>query len=196
MPETKILELQVRDIRKGDWVQLDDITVIATGSPELKRTYAYLPAMGSDDPVQLKIGNIYTVSRKVPTAEEAAAAHREYTLNYVTERIQTVRDALHETRQKMFDEMNVKDPSWHGRIWEAYARLQIEEELWHSVEVVAFNRTTDLLDATEIVRVDTAAKFIRRQNFYSRSTSPLSNLVDQLRADVTAQWLRDLDMVL
>lgn len=197
MPETKTLDVQTRYLQRGDWLHLGDSDIaVVTDAPDVKQRYAYVPVEGSDRPLRLALDVVQRVSRQVPTEEEAAEAQRARALNSIRERIHAVQEALEEAKAQLVHELFIKDPQWHGRRWEAYARLQIEAELWASVTIVAENRFIDEREATELVRDDVTQKFIERGNFTARSTSMLSNFVDSLRNDVTATWLRDLRWVL
>jgi hypothetical protein len=201
MPETKILTVPVKQLLVGDVILSetpDQNDLEVTERPSVKVKFAYVPyrAEGVIGSASFPKDSEVQVSRVVPTEEEAAEQQRERALKYVTDHIALVAAQLTEARAQLIGNLEIRDPSWHGRYWEGYAQLQLENELWTSVVTVAANRGVDYLEAAHIVRDDTYKNFVRRHNFLPRSTSALSNHVDSLRNDVTASWLRELEYMI
>lgn len=194
MPEPKILHLGANQLVEGDWLYLGDEAVVVNGRPEVKHKYAYVPVEGRDRPLRLALDVNQRISRLVPTEEESVAQRLAFTISAITARHATLTELVKDYHQKLIDNLDMLDASWHGRYWASYAEAQYELGLWNKVFKIAENREVNLSEALDLFVDHLRTEFIRRGNFSPRSTSMISNFCETMQNDVTARFIRDHEM--
>jgi hypothetical protein len=191
MPEQRIIEVKPHQLAKGDIIQNNQRHVV-TGRPEVKQKYAYVPLEGFHRTAKMPMHEVIRVSREFPT--EAEQAELEYYRNVETihERYALVTKLVSDYKIKLTENLDIKDPSWHGRYWYDLAKAQLEFELWDRVMTVAERRGIDVTVALDLVTEQLREDFVNRYTFIPRSSNQISNLVEAIKNEVTADFLRDV----
>jgi hypothetical protein len=193
MPEIKILDaVRPRDLMTGDTLHLGDETVIVAERPSVKNKYAYVSVEGRDRPLRLSLDVNQRVSREVPTAEEAETDRIERARSWIREEMLAAAQQVEKSKAALIESLVMKDVTWHGRRWEAYATAQTIAELWESVVKVAVVQEVDLVTATLMWRKEITKRLLADLRHPRWGSSGVTNAANALVAQVQAEWADDL----
>lgn len=205
MPTLTTLDVKAVDLRHDDVIVCDgDRTfgpVVGIGT---KTKYVYLTAQDGHV-ARRALDATVTVQRKVDTEEEKAAQAREHAIRRLTQQMTTVLD-----RHAELTEATAKELVEHGLDhWdiEKLVAGQAEYRIWSEVKAnlaLIARRTQEAQKAGEVyeyahvtiydVAHDLVEEFTDRLlsvNPTSRSTSTMSNAVDDVTFAVKAKFVRD-----
>jgi len=194
MPEIKVIDaVAPRNIMTGDRVHLpgDEVAVVDE-RPDIKHKYAYVRVDNKSRQVRLPLDNTYRVEREVPTAEEQEIYRVERARTWIREQMLEAAQQLEKSKAALIESLVMKDITWHGRRWEAYATAQVIAELWESVVRVAVVQETDLTTATLLWRKEIAKRLLADLRHARWGSSAVTTAANALTAQVHAEWVDDL----
>lgn len=198
MPVTVEKTINVRQLQVGDVILRDnenepELTV--TARPLVKVKYAYVGYRAKDIVGQIPFDKDESVliRREEPTEEEAAESQRKAVITWVAESLARARERLVTTREKLINNLDMRDASWHGRHWASYATAQIELGLWNYVAQVAQEREIDYYDALLIVRDEVRRRLFDYGHFLPRSSDMMTNYAEALESDTRLSFLQIIE---
>jgi hypothetical protein len=191
MPVTVEKQIKAKEIRVGD-----EVVFPGNGYSELvggtdpKQKYNYVDTDYGNTKIDLDAE--VTVYREEPTDEERKAAQRRAVIAWVTESQERASVRLLKTREKLVNNLDMRDASWHGRHWANYAEAQIEYHLWNYVFEVADNHRVDLYDAIILVRDELIKRLLDYGHYLSRNSDQLGSYCTALESETRLKFLRDV----
>lgn len=192
MPELKTIEIFADHIMKGDIVLMGEDEIPTSPIKTISRKTKYVWIDGEDGTKgRLSGGDTIKVRRSFQTDQEKAADMREATIDYLTTKINGY-DVWFENAKKEYCEKIMRGFEVHWHDTESFYASQARYEIWRSVVNVMNGRKVDVRAATQLVADDILYHFMRDYRATSRSTSVVSNAMEDVRRGEEVKFIEDL----
>lgn len=206
MPQTVRKERKVRTLKSGDKVvvinAVGDVLIVETADHKVKwSTVVYTD--GSK--VRVEGDEMVIVESEEPTAEERAEERKEARIWGIERSITQAADSLAEAREKMIAEID--SPYTSHWAYEAFIAAKEADILWRRVahvwELAQQPEHKDraieqgekpfetIIDAYDYVKRDVMKKVLEYFDPTSRSTSTVSNVIEDVQRGVQLKFARD-----
>lgn len=195
MPQTVEYTVPVRQIVVGDEVQFPGARhgeIVA--DTDIKTKWATISTdYGSH---RIEADTEVKVFRIEDTPEEVAAKKRAFVISSITRSIESAPGNVAAAKEKLLAELDYYG-GYHGRRYENFVAAQKEHQIWTQVEktaeFMATNESGDLVDALRNVADELRGRLLDGlEGGASRSTSVMTNTINDIERGVTAVWLRTI----
>lgn len=196
MPELKQMTGKVTDLKAGDKTTYGKVLGV---NAKVKWAVVTFEGAAGAYEHRLAMGDDFTFSREVPTAEEQAAKRLQMTLATLDMKERQARQNLDHYRQKMIEDMQAGDRASHWT-WMDVPQAQAIVELW---DAIAHVHRVNAQGETPMARVE-AVRYVlderakRALEYYrplSRSTSAVANMFEDIEIGAISALRRDLEFV-
>jgi hypothetical protein len=192
MPTNTTLTVTVGDLRKGDYLQRWDMTVDHTN---IRRLRASIFGYKSDDVVnQIKkdvdVDADLVIRREVPTAEEKEARKNEFLTASLEQSRNSAKQHLLDQQQKAVDKFNSEGGYGldHWDIGELVSAQEVER-CWATVDTIMEREGSDIITTFRAV-CESLRERMLTITLASRSTSVISNAVEDIKHDAQVEFIR------
>lgn len=191
MPELVKHTVTTAELLRGDVTTYGEVVVVDRKIKWATVTFAD----GSTE--RVPVDEEWTIDRLERTADEKAAERLRFTLEWLDREQRGAVDALDAAREKTARSLLAGEEQTHWTLLDvivAQERFKLWEEFRRGA-AYQVNRPEDeqltLLEVLRELRADVAERLLERTSFLSRSTSVVSNVVEDAQREVQARWLRD-----
>jgi hypothetical protein len=203
MPYLANDKVKAEQLRVGDLLFMGDANVVTHSTIckiDVKTKYVHVRVTDHDLYFKFNIGEVVTVVREKLTALEERYANRADAIRRIRRLMKSAPKALNKARSDMHDAM-AYGPDWHYHKYEDFVDAQTVAALWADVEKMyqatkmhGNDYEIDLYGCTEAI-IKKVTRELLQLRFTSRSTSVMSNTVNDTVMAAKTHWVRDLEYI-
>jgi hypothetical protein len=193
---------------KAEQLRVGDTVIVSEAGPELevatsvdvKLKWVHVRFDHADMEARYARSEVVTVVRERRTALEERYANRADAIRRIRRLMKSAPKALNKARSDMHDAM-AYGPDWHYHKYEDFVDAQTVAALWADVEKMyqatkmhGGEHELDLYGCTEAI-IKRVTRELLQLRFTSRSTSVMSNTVNDTVMAAKTHWVRDLEYI-
>jgi uncharacterized protein YijF (DUF1287 family) len=181
---------------KAYHISVDDMVLVSEAGPEFakvtsvttKTKYVYVKYEDADMEGRYGVDEDVIISRPKATRAEAEDAANRYAARWAETAIEEADRLLDEAKQKLLSDLAYR-PDYHRHSYAEYVDAQVRRNIWMDIAKLAKVDNMGLVEAMRRI-MENLTDELTNDRHESRSTSVLSNAVEDVERDVKAQWLR------
>jgi hypothetical protein len=203
MPYLANDRVKAEQLRVGDLLFMGDLNVVTHSTIckiDVKTKYVYVHVTHHDLHFKFNVGEVVTIVREKLTALEERYANRADGIRRIRRLMKSAPKMLNKARSDMHAAM-AYGPDWHYHKYEDFVNAQTIDGLWTDVEkmyqatkMYGGDHELDLYGCTEAI-IKKVTRELLQLRFTSRSTSVMSNTVNDTVMAAKTRWVRDLEYI-
>lgn len=195
MPYMAEQKTKARNITMGDLVLVSEVGLgFATATSVIVKTkYVYVKYEDIDMEGRYGVDDDVVIARPKSTRAEVEDAANTYAARWARTAIEEADMLLDEAKQKLLNDL-VYRPDYHRHSYVEYVDAQVRRNIWTDVAKLAKVNDMGLVEAMRLI-MDELTEELTNDRHESRSTSGLSNAVEDVERDVKARWLRQTKFI-